>query len=391
MALLSLASLLVTETKAALYAKALEVAEYVGLPVSAWEAGDPTRSNYHALSEMLETAEEAVAQYCAAGFLDFAAALPTTSWLVILADQVYGVTANEATFATCTVRLTNGGGGLYESGDIIGAVVKNTSTGKTYRVTTGGTLDVGPATTLDVTVIADEAGSDSSAAIGEIDDLVTDLLGVTCSNTTAAVGLDAESAASIVERCRDKLGSLSPDGPRDAYTYVARTSSLTGRTEVTRARSYGDSDTGDVTLYLAGAAGAVSSEVVDAVEDAIIEWATPLCITPTVASCTAVAVPVTYTLWLYSGVSKTATEVQDAVGAALDTLFASRPIGGDIIPPATSGTLYRTLIESTIRGVFPNHAFRVSVTAPAGDTALTVSQVATKGAVTPTITFVEDP
>ena len=44
-------------------------------------------------------------------------------------------------------------------------VFKSTASGKTYTSTTGGTLARGPGTTLTVTVVADEPGSDSSALI----------------------------------------------------------------------------------------------------------------------------------------------------------------------------------------------------------------------------------
>lgn len=383
---LSLASLLIQETKDAIYNTALSVAESVGLPVTTWQSGDPTRSLYHVISEVLATLEGVVALYTAAGFLDYA----TGDWLKLLAKQAFNVDAIEATFATTTVTLTNGGGGLYtiEAGDL---TFKNSTTGETYRNTTGGTLPAGPGTSLGVTVIADEAGSDSSAAATEIDELVTVLLGVTCSNPTAAIGIDEESEDSLRERCRDKLASISPNGPRDAYSYVARNSDLTGTSGITRVRVFSDSDTGDVTVYLAGPSGGVSTPDRDAAEDAIITWATPLCITPNVATATGVTIPVTYTLWLYQSVGQTFGEVQGAVSTAIGSMFAARPIGGDIIPPALTGSLYKSMVESTIRATYPNHAFRVTVSAPSGDTALANNEVAVLGTIAETINFVENP
>lgn len=385
MSLVSLASLLVQETKAAIYQKALDVATALGLPVTSWAPGDPTRSLYHFLSEVLATLEEVVALYVASGFLDYA----TGNWLKILAYQVYGVEYEEATYATTTVTLSNGGGGLYviEVGDL---TLKNSATGAIYRNTTGGTLASGPGTTLSITVVADDAGSDGNAAALAIDTLVTTLLGVTCSNTTAAVGTDEESEASLRQRCRDKLGSLSATGPKDAYTYVARTSALTGTTAVNRARSFGDTTDGTVTVYLAGPSGTVAAPDVTLVETAILEWATPLGITPTVASASAVVVAVTYSLWIYASVGKTTAEVESAVKQALEDMFLAQPIGGNVIttPP---GALHISLIESTIRAVYPAHAFRVVVALPAGDTSLAVSEVATLGAITATIVPITDP
>jgi len=263
----------------------------------------------------------------------------------------------------------------------------------TYRNTTGGTLAAKVGATpgsLVVTVVADELGTDSNASAGEIDDLVTTLLRVTCTNAAAAIGTDEQDEAVTRVQCRERLGRLSPNGPKEAYNDVARDSALTGSTAVTRVRSYADSDTGDVTVYLASGGGALPEPDRVLVEDAILEWATPLCITPTVLSCTAVTVHVTYTLWIYKSCNATEAEIQAAVSSALSTMFSQRPIGGDIIAPATTGALYRSMVESTIRSVYPQ-AFRVSVATPSGDTALTNGQVASLGLVTGNINLVVDP
>lgn len=380
----SLASLLVKETKAAIYTTALSIAVAIGLPVSSWQPGDPTRSLYYIEAETLSTLEEVVAGFIASGFLDYARG----PWLKILAKQVFNVDVPEATFASTDVVLTNAGGGVYtiDPGDL---TFKSSLTGKTYRNTTGGTL-LGAGGTLVVTVAADEAGSDSSAGAGEIDTLITTLLGVTCSNPVAAIGLDEQDEATTRQQCRDKLGSLSPNGPRDAYSYVARNSTLTGTFAVNRVRVFGDSDIGEVTVYVAGPSGAIGAPDLALVEAAIVKWATPLCVTPTVLSASNVVIPITYTLWIYKSCNKTSAEVQADVQSALATMFASRPIGGDIIPPATTGAIYKSMIESTIRSTF-SQAFRVIVSLPLGDTALTNAQVPVLGAVTGTVNLVNDP
>lgn len=218
---------------------------------------------------------------------------------------------------------------------------------------------------------------------------MTTLLGVTCANANAAVGTDEQAPDITVQQCRDKLSSLSPNGPRGAYSYVARNPDLSGTNAVTRVREYGDSDTGDVSVYLAGPSGGVLEADRALVEEAILLWATPLCITPTVLSATNVPVAVTYELWIYKSCNKTADEVEEAIQIALENLFATRPIGGDIIPPS-SGAMYHSLIESAIRGVFPQ-TFRVLLTSPSSDTALANGQVATLSTVTPTVHVVVDP
>ncbi len=393
--MVQLSTLIIQETKEAIYRTALGVATAVGLPVTTWHAGDPTRSLFHLESELLAKLEEIVVGYIRAGFLDTAAELAADGtaagrgWLNVIARQVFGVDVPAASSATTDVVLTNTGTRFFpdiEAGDI---TFKNTLTGKTYRNTSGGTLESGPGTTLTVAVEADEPGSDSSAGAGEIDFMITSMVGVTCSNAAAAIGTDEQDPATTVQQCRDKLSSLSPNGPKGIYSYVARNPELSGTTSVTRVREYGESDTGDVTVYLASASGGVTEPDRALVEAGILRWATPLCITPTVLAATNVLVAVTYELWVYKSVNKTAEEVEDEVGAALETMFATRPIGGDVISPA-AGKLYKTMIESTIRGVYAQ-AFRVSVTTPSIDTALTEGQVAALGTVTATIHLVVDP
>lgn len=381
----TLASLLVSETKAQIYTRGLAVADAIGLNTSSWVAGDPTRSLYHFLADALSRLESMVAGFVGSGFLDYAEG----DWLTLLAEQFYGVTRVEATYASTTVTLTNAGGAVFvlEVGDV---VLKSTSSGKTYTVTAlpiGDTLAAGG--TLDVEVTADEPGSDSSALATEINALVTTMLGVTCSNATAAVGLDEEEDESLRDRCRAKLGMLSPNGPSDAYNYVVKASDLTGVTDITRARTVGDSATGDVTVYIAAADGAAAVASVTAAQTAVEAWAAPICVTPTVVNATEVTIPVTYQVWLYTSVGEETTTIEAAIATALEEMFAARPIGGDVI--SGTGKLYQSLIVSTIKGVYPAHTFRVSVSAPAGDTTLAISEVAVLGTVTPTVTLIEEP
>jgi uncharacterized phage protein gp47/JayE len=382
----TLASLLVSETKAQIYARGLEVADALGLNTSSWVAGDPTRSLYHFLGDALSRLEEMVAGFIGSGFLDYAA----DDWLTLLAEQAYNVERVEGTFATSTVTLTNSGGGVFivAAGDV---VVKNTGTGKTYTNTTGGTLSPGVGEELELDVTADEVGSDSSAAADAINALVTTMLGVTVTASTAALGLDEEEDEALRDRCRAKLGMLSSAGPADAYNYVVKSSDLTGVTDITRARTVGDSTIGDVVVYVAGAAGDVDAASVTAAQLAVETWAAPICITPTVTNATEVLVPVTYSVWLYASVGEETPTITTAIAAALAGMFALRPIGGDIISPATAGKLYQSLIVSTIKEVYPDHAFRVTVSAPAGDTDLTIGQVAVLDDITATVTLEVDP
>jgi len=382
----SLLSLLVQETRAAIYQRGLDICTSLGLPVTSWQAGDPVRSLLHLEAYTLEALESLVTGYIKSGFLDYAEDV----WLKVLADQQFGVTVAEATYAETDVVLTNSGTGLYPilAGDL---TFKNSVTGATYHNTTPSvSTNLSPGSTLTVTVVADIAGSDGSAGVGEIDTLVTARDGVTCTNALAAVGIDEQDEAVTRQDCRDKLDFLSPDGARGAYSYVARNSDYGGTPAITRTRVYGDSTTGIVTVYLAGPSGGSSVADVALATTAIVTWCTPICITPVVAAATNVTVPVTYSLWVYKSCGLTSTEVKTAISTALEQMFATVPIGGDVIAPATTGKLYQSDIAATIIRALPE-GFRVTVSAPSGDTALTNGQVAVLGTVTGTISLESDP
>lgn len=376
----TLAELIVQETKTRLLEKALEVATLVGLPVTSWQVDDPTRSLYHALVEELYVLEQVAARYVAAKFLDLAAQLDDSKWIKLEAYQHYGYTAREATFATCTVRLTNAGGGIYTIDALDLVFAKTADPDVTYRNTSGGLLVVGPGSTLDVSIACEQAGSIGSAAIGEIS-LVTGLTGVAASNTTAAVGVDEESASSIVAGCRAKLEALSPNGAAGAYEHVALNAELTGASNVTRCRVSADDADGTVSVRIASASGEASAPDVALVEAAIVELATPLTITPDVQSASALPITVTVTVTAYDKINATTDEIKAAVVAAVQQTFASIPIGGD-----GAGYVYRARLISAIMATYPGYVFQVALSAPAADAAVGGVQVATTSITTADVT-----
>jgi uncharacterized phage protein gp47/JayE len=165
------------------------------------------------------TGGDVVRIIAAAGFLDYAEG----AWLELLAWNVFHVEKIKATYASAVLglKLTNTGGGFYviEPGDVI---VAHATTKKTYRNTTGGTLNPGVGQVLRLDLVADEAGADSNATVGTITDLVTTSLGVTVTNEVALAGLDEESDPALRQRCRDSLATLSVGGIKNAYEYYAK-------------------------------------------------------------------------------------------------------------------------------------------------------------------------
>jgi phage-related baseplate assembly protein len=383
MALVDLASLVVAATRDAVYAKLLDIADAVGLSTETWEAGDPTRTLFDAVARIQSAYETGVVEAIRSGFLDLASGTSLT----LCAQYVYAVERTPASFAQCTIRLTNTGAlPLVVDPDDLVAV--EGSSGATYRNSTGGTVAPGGGT-LDLTFIAEEAGTGSNAGVGDITALQTPIAKIAVSNTTAAVATDEESDADLRARCRAKLGSLSPNGPADAYHYVATTAALTGNTETTRTKVFADSSTGDVVLFVGGNSGQVTTDARDAVEDAVETWAVPLTVQVTVLRATNLTVPITYTLFVYDSIALTSAEIQTKVSDALLAGFRSRPIGGD------SGTIYRDWIIATILQAVAPHGYRLTLASPAADVSVantsSACEVAVVGTITPTINLVGAP
>lgn len=375
----TLADIVVAKTKDVLLSAALSVASSLGVPVTNWQVGEPSEALFQFVSEEIAALEQAFLGFCKSAFLDYAAADSTLyKWLVIKAEQDFGYIAKTATYATCTVLLTNSKGGIYQfdPGDI---TVKNSATGATYHNSSGGTL-LGNST-LSLTFVADVAGPAGSSAAGAVDTMVTTYLGVTCASTTAAVGSDEETALSIVAGCRAKLGRMTNGGPRDAYVSVALDSSLTGTEVVTRARATGDSSTGVVNVLVAAQSGTVGTSDLTLVQSAIDEYATPLCVSAIVQSASPVVINIDYTVAAYKSWGVTASQVEALIQTSLADWVSSRPVGGDIIPPATTGTVAINMLEAAIRKVSDKIAY-VKVNSPTSAVPIAMNQFPVLGAVT---------
>jgi hypothetical protein len=349
------------------YSVGLELAQAVGLPVTSWRAFDPTRSFYAFIAEILSELDAPASEFIRSGFLSQARG----DWLLVVAEELYGLDADDfaATYAEPTVTITNAGGGEYtiEAGDL---TVKNSVTGKTYHSTNAPGVH-SPGVTLVYQLTADEAGSDSAVVADEIDEFVTTFEGLEIDSSTAGLATDKATDDEVREACRDTLGPLSPNGPADAYTAVAKNSELTTVTGINRAAAQGSS-TGAVTVTVASQAGEVSAPNLALILDAINRWAVPLCVSATVVSATEVEVDGTYTIAKNPALTTPAADVEDAIFDALDALFTATRIGGD------NGVVSASMIMQTIHGVYPGLIYSVTGVA---DVELDVSEVPVRGTI----------
>jgi phage-related baseplate assembly protein len=366
------------EVEAAIYA-ALAAR---GAKTTAWKPGAVVRTIIAGVSIVLAAFSSLAAMVAAGGFLGTAAG----DWLTLLARYVFGVERIGGTFATGYVTLTNASATPY-SGGADDLIVQNSTTDAAYRST--GAWYVAAGGTADVEVRAVELGSESTSPAGDIDELVTTLSGVTVANATALVGTDEETDSALRTRCLERTGALSPNGPRDAYGYVARTAvdedgDAIGVTRVAT-QAVGD---GTVNVWVATATGPVTGYSwvpgtdLGAIATAIYEQAEPLSVTAVVASATALTIPVTCDLWIYTSSGLTAGEVEGLVDDALEALFSATPIGGHLV--GSTRKMYRDDIVSALDAVHEK-VFHVTVSSPAADVDVLISQVPVLGTVTATI------
>lgn len=362
-------NLFTVETAEKILARGLEVAQAVGLPVTSWRSNDPTRSLYKYLAETLAALEEKATEFAKAGFRSTAEG----DWATVHAKEVYGVTRQDATYAAPTITLRNAGGGVFPDLGNGGLTVKSTATSKTYHSTDNPGV-LGPGTTLTFALVADEAGAASSVGVDELDAFVSPAelasFGVVIVGSASAAAQDQQSVEELRDQCGDTLGALSPNGPPDAYEYVCKASELTGSTEINRATAIGDHDTGEVIVYVASAAGSVSAPSVAAAQDAVLRWATPLCIRPTVVSAAEQEVHIIAQI---TGEDVPA-DYLERINGALGTLFISLPIGG---------VVYRSRLIATIHAAVPAAA-SVNLLAPSLDVAVGAGAVPVVGDVSVT-------
>lgn len=362
-------------------AKIYEVLAVIGVTTTTWKPGAVVRTMIAATSIVLAAFSRLQALIARSGFLE----LSSGPWLALVAKYVYGEDKRYATFAEGSETLINSGGGVYVL-DVDDLILQNPETGKTYRNTEAITL--GALATITITIRATEAGAASTSAPGAISTISTPpLVGVTCTNALAVIGLDDEEDPALRVRCAEKLGSLSPFGPWDAYGFAARNARrLDGSSVgVTRVRTSKDGY-GNVFLYVATASGAVTGTVeqldtdLGVVDDAIQKLAAPLAVRGVTRSATNVVVPVTYRAWAYNTSGLTEDEITAAIEKRLVSFMPAQPIGGNVIEGV--GRLYVDALRTTIGAALPQ-LFHVELISPAADVVLTLDQVPVLGAITP--------
>jgi uncharacterized phage protein gp47/JayE len=366
----TLPELFVGKTTEQVLASMLQVGGQLGFPITAWESDDAGREMLFIFASQVSNYSELGSIAAGGGLLDYASG----AWLTLLAFQLYDVTRIEATFGTCTVRLTNSGDVQYviQPGEARFFLETGTHAGATYTNTTGGTLNAG--STLDLVVQADEAGTDSNAPVGTITGMVTPILEVTAVNTTPLVATDTETDPALRTRCKESLAKASPNGPSDAYSYYAKSTVRSDGSNVGITRVSTVDGDGSVVVYIANSAGEVEDADVDLVDASIQANVVPTGITASVVSAIPLDVDIQAMVYLAQGATLSPLQVKQAILAQLTTYFEQVPIGGYNI--GTGGKVFLEAVVGQIFQAAPGQILQVVITVPLVDVDVEPEEVA---------------
>lgn len=339
---LPLSELLAGQTTDETLSTLVALAAVAGFPAYSWQSGTVPRTFFELEALTYADLTQVIGAIASGGFVDYAEG----PWLTLRAAQGYNLQRAPAVYTRGTFTLTDGGGiGPYDiTAD--GQVVIQ-SGGVRYRsVSSDGyvlPLTLPASGTLTLVFEAEVPGIGGNLPDGAAFEMVTSLPGVTVAQFTppggtwiTQQGSDEESDVALRQRCKDRWGELGYGATEAAYRFWAATAS----NEVTRvavAEAVGD---GTVSVYVAGAAGAISAPGLAAVE-AYIDARRPQCVVPTAYNATQVTVALTGEVKVRAAQLATA---QAAANVALSTLFSTIPIGG---------TVYRAPVEAAILGANP--------------------------------------
>ena len=384
------------------------------LSVTSWVLGDPSERWIELSARVVDLfLSNITTQAVRAAFFDYATdpgdagdlsadQTPRPGWLSAMGAGWWGVSRGSATFATGSLLVTNTGStpatfapyALTARRAVAGTdggfpTYRNAADPSIY-VGAGGTLTLAPGAFATLPIIAEQVGSYSSAAPGQIAVMVTQSFGaLSCSNASPVLGDDREDRDVYIARCRQQSAAASPNGPQDAYRYASTTGADglplqlydgSGATTVNRVFVSPDSSTGHVLVYLANPTGpATAVEVSSAngningitiatsggavynlnpigvVPDAVTLGPTIIdSVTgadgPAAATATPVVVLGTARIKAVPGFAALSLidSAQAAIGASLSGYFSDIPIGG-LDQVAGVGKIYRSDISDTIR------------------------------------------
>lgn len=338
-------------------------ADDLDIPARDWPEGSWLLTILTLLCWALAALSSLRVAYARSGFLGLARG----DWLTVLAFYMYGVTRRAATFAQGTIELTNAGAQthLWAIGDLHFA---HDVTGATYTIQAAELVGLGPGQTKTYTILADVAGAGSSAVAFSVTTMVTPLLGVTAANPAAFFGAEEEGDQSLTTRCQAKMAAVSPNGPKDAYVYVARSNDdrfgALPTSPIERVKTYIDPVTDTHYVLIANAGGDVDAPDVELVQDRIDRWASPNANNAEVRSALVNVYLIDAVVTVLPN-TLTDAEVENAAALEIASYFKTVPIGGyqEVYAPTSPGFLAGQQIAGQFYEAMRDIVIRVNITA----------------------------
>lgn len=371
----ALADLLTSSTEAEVEAQILDWLTSVGFTGTSWQEGSWQRHMVMAFARLLAEGSQQVPLTAALGLIRLATGAAKT----LVAYEVYDTTREEAVKTQGEIVLTSTAGAPLHTiavGDLVVADAPS-DPANTWRNTTGGALAPGGTITLEWE--AETGGADANVASGTTLYLWTPLVGVTATNPAIGTtgtwitrpGVDTESDSRLEARALGKLDALAYGATDGAYAVWALEPDLTITRVLVRDNNPFGANTVDVVIATAvgaptaGQVTAIDSYIVDGIDPVTgeIQGRRPLNDDVTVRGAVVMIQNVIATVTV-SASSATAT-TSAAIQAALTAFFSTLPIGGVVIPPASSGVLVRAELLATIMEL--DGVINVAMATPAAD------------------------
>lgn len=357
----------------------LEIATDIGLPITAWQTGEPVRA-------VLEIVATVFAKIWNTGMRPLLA-MPILDFcfgdiLTLVALALFGTSRIEALFAQGGGTVTNSGPGVYTFG--VGELRILGSNGKVFYNRTSGSIaqwtGSGPFPTLDLNFIAEDIGAASTLIPGGgAPTVLSGQTGISVDHIVAWIGQDEEQDEPLRVRARAQAASNSWGGPKLAYEYFLKsTLRADGITTIPVNRVKVGPPPGDGTLSLlvAGPSGAIDPSDVALLQANIEENVEPVCTTSTVTSATNVVVNVSAVLYVKKGTAASLA-ISNAAKLAVASFFLNTPIAGFKKTEFQSpGKLYLSEVEAVIS---ESHPAIYLVELAGSDVNITATQVAALG------------
>lgn len=381
--------LLTVVTSAELQTQMLAAMATANLPTSSWQKNGIWQNLTVWFAQMLQLAYAILNDVARGAFLDTA----DDQALIDLGEKTYATKYRGETFATGTITLVNNSGSQIDEPANAITFAKTSDATITYK-NSGEIVGWLNGTELEIDIVCETAGTIGNVASDNTGpsfglSLVTTLVGVEIVEHSALVGQDAQDREQYRALCRKRSASLSPRGGDGAYEWLVLNLCTDGTRvdpanpdptktvlNVNRVRVDGDNTDGTVSVSLASSSGAVDGAEFTTAVAALNQYVVPSGTVLLASNCTTVTVAVTATITLRKGTSSDGVEA--TAEQALTDYFPTSSIGGDdgfITVEELRGVLFRV----------SNAVHAVSISLPAGNVAISTTQVAIAGTMNVTV------